>query len=63
MADLADSWAQVAAHVEKQRYHGLAEVDQQRVALATEILRMEMQEIEGDLEGQFQQVAGTSIPG
>ncbi|MCA9056937.1 MAG: hypothetical protein KDA85_00500, partial [Planctomycetaceae bacterium] len=63
VADMADAWAQIAAALESKRYSGLAEMDQQAVAVATELLRMEMQGIEEDLEGQFQQVAETDLPG
>ena len=63
IADQADAWAQLAGQLENRRYAGLAEVDQQSVALLTELLRIEMLGIEDELENQFQQTAGSELPG
>ncbi len=53
LADQADTWAETATSIERKRYSGLAHVDQQQITIATEILRMEMLNIEADLAGQF----------
>lgn len=63
VADLADAWAETARQLQRKQYAGLAEIDQQQVAVATELLRVEMLRTEEELEGQFQQVADADIPG
>lgn len=63
VADLADAWAQLAGQLQAGRYAGLAEVDQQSVALLTELLRIEMLGMEDELNAQFQQTAGSNLPG
>lgn len=63
VADQADAWSQFAGQLESGRYAGLAEVDQQAVALLTELLRIEMLGMEDELNGQFQQTADTNLPG
>lgn len=63
VADQADAWAQLAGQLEKRRYAGLAEVDQQSVALLTELLRIEMLGMEDELDDQFQQTADSDLPG
>lgn len=63
VADLADAWAQLAGQLQASRYAGLTEVDQQSVALLTELLRIEMLGMEDELNAQFQQTAGSSLPG
>ncbi|HUQ71591.1 MAG TPA: hypothetical protein VM165_18830 [Planctomycetaceae bacterium] len=62
VADQADAWMQIAGHVHSRRYHGMAEVDQHRLAIATELLRVDMQGMEAELEGQFQRLAERSVP-
>lgn len=62
VADQADLWRQTAEHVHGKRYHGLTEVDQHRIAVATELLRVDMLGIETELSAQFQQLAEKSIP-
>ena len=53
LADRADAWSETAAAIEQKRYSGLANMDQEQIAIATEVLRMEMLNIEADLAGQF----------
>lgn len=53
LADQADAWAEAAGFLETHNYHGLAQVDQQQNAIATELLRVEMLNIETELEDQF----------
>ncbi|NQV24197.1 MAG: hypothetical protein HQ518_07490, partial [Rhodopirellula sp.] len=63
VADQADAWAQLAGQLQRHRYAGLAEVDQQVVALLTELLRIDMLGMEDDLNNQFQQTAESDLPG
>ncbi len=63
IADQADAWAQLAGQLQDRHYAGLAEVDQQSVALLTELLRIDMLGMEEELDGQFQQTAGSGVPG
>ena len=53
LADQADLWSETAGAVEKKRYSGLANMDQAQISIATELLRMEMLNIEADLAGEF----------
>ncbi len=62
VADQADTWLEVTEHAQHRRYQGLAEVDQHRLAISTELLRVDMLGIDADLENQFQQIAKTSVP-
>jgi hypothetical protein len=62
VADQAVAWATVARHLEAKRYAGLAEVDQQKLSITAELLRVEMLEIEQDLDGQFQQQTESGLP-
>ncbi|MEK6258646.1 MAG: hypothetical protein AABP62_08500 [Planctomycetota bacterium] len=62
VADQADLWRQTAEHVHEKRYHGFTEVDQHRIAIATELLRVDLLGIETELSAQFQQLAEKSIP-
>ena len=52
----------MADHIHHQRYHGLAEVDQHRVGIATELLRVDLLGIETELSAQFQQLAQKPVP-
>ena len=63
VADQANAWLRLARDIEEQRYSGLAEVDQKQIALSTELLRVEMLDMEGELEGEFQQQLETAVPG
>jgi hypothetical protein len=62
VADQAESWRQTVEHRHEKRYQGFIEVDQHRIAIATELLQVEFQGIENELAVQFQQLAEKSIP-
>ena len=62
VADQAVAWAAIARNLERKHYAGLAEVDQQKLSIATELLRVEMLAIEQDLDGQFQQQTESGLP-
>lgn len=62
VADQADLWKQTVEHGHGLRYHGFIEVDQHRIAIATELLRVDLLGIEAELGAQFQQLAERSIP-
>ena len=53
LADQADAWSETAAAIEKKSYSGLANMDLEQISIATELLRMEMLNIEADLAGEF----------
>ncbi len=52
-ADQADTWAVTAHAIEEQKYSTLASLDQHQIAIATELLRTEMQDIDADLAEEF----------
>lgn len=62
VADQAAAWASVARFLQEKKYAGLAEVDQDKLSIATELLRVEMLGVEDDLEAQFQQQTETGVP-
>jgi hypothetical protein len=62
VADQAVAWAAVAGDLEAKHYAGLAEVDQQKLSIATELLRVEMLGIQQDLDAQFQQQTESGAP-
>lgn len=53
VAELAIAWVELASHVKHERFHGLAAVDQQKLAVDTDRLRVDMDRIENDLAGLF----------
>ncbi len=55
LADQAHVWAETAIAIEQKSYAELAHMDQHQLTIATELLRMEMLNIEADLTGQFNQ--------
>ncbi|MCA8997967.1 MAG: hypothetical protein KDA80_13305 [Planctomycetaceae bacterium] len=63
VSDQAENWLQVARGILQDQYATLGRVDQWQVNVATELLRLEMQGMEGELGGQFQQQAETDLPG
>ena len=52
-ADIAETWAVTAQAVERQLFPQLVSLDQHQLAIATELLRTEMLNIDADLAGQF----------
>ncbi|MEO8494458.1 MAG: hypothetical protein ABI614_05280, partial [Planctomycetota bacterium] len=54
VAEQALAWLEVADHIRYERFHGLAAIDQQRLAVDTDRLRIQMETIETDLTGLFQ---------
>ena len=63
IADTADEWSQLVRNLLDQRYTGLAEIDEQKLGIETELLRIDMLAIEDQLEAQFQQQAEADVPG
>ncbi len=53
LAERVIAWAETAAHIQNKRFDKLVLVDQRRLAARTEQLRLAMQDIDGDLNGQF----------
>lgn len=62
VTDQAVRWQKVIAAYLQSRYPALAELDQQQLALTTELLRVEMLDIPTDLQNEFNRQAATSIP-
>jgi hypothetical protein len=47
------NWTEIAAHLQEKQFSGLAKVDQQRLAFQTELLRIDMDNIDQQLTTQF----------
>ena len=62
VADQAGLWSQTAEFIHARQFHRMAEVDQHRLTISTELLRMDMLGIETELSAQFQQLAEKSVP-
>jgi hypothetical protein len=62
VADQAVGWRSVAQHLEQKHYAGLAEVEQQGIAIATELLRVELLGVQEDLDAEFRQQAESTAP-
>ncbi len=62
VADQAVGWRSVAQHLELEHYAGLAEVEQQGIAIATELLRVELLGVQEDLDAEFRQQAESAAP-
>lgn len=63
LADQADAWLHAAVSIEERKFHRLALVDQQRVAIDTELLRVGLLSIEDDLEQEFLRVQQNAVDG
>lgn len=55
VSDKANDWNQALRHIRGERYPLLAERDQRRLGIATELLRVSLLSMESDLERQFRQ--------
>ncbi|KAA5539023.1 hypothetical protein FYK55_25680 [Roseiconus nitratireducens] len=63
VANLADAWSELCNSLVAGNYAGVVHTEQLRLAVATQLLRVEMLEMESELEGQFQRLAESSVPG
>ncbi|HSG73166.1 MAG TPA: hypothetical protein VLA12_22315, partial [Planctomycetaceae bacterium] len=64
VSDKANDWNQALRNIRGERYPLLAERDQRRLGIATELLRVSLLSMESDLEGQFQQAdEDATLPG
>lgn len=63
VADQAEAWVIFVGNLVERSYDSIVSVEQQRMAVASELLRSEMLGIEADLEGQFQRQTPTAVPG
>lgn len=63
VADQANLWANLSSSIATSAYHHLLESEQHRLAISTQLLRVEMLDMEVDLNAQFQQVVDTDLPG
>ncbi|MBI1344877.1 hypothetical protein GC163_01160 [bacterium] len=62
VSDQAVRWSQVVDAYQRQQYAGLAKLDQQQLALTTELLRGDMLDIPTDLANEFAQRPGATVP-
>jgi hypothetical protein len=53
LAERIGGWTEIAGYLPARRYDGLAKIDQQQLALRTELLRTEMNGIDEQLNNQF----------
>jgi hypothetical protein len=60
VTDRANDWSQTLQHILKQEYPPIASGDQQRLGIATELLRVSLLSMEDELQGQFQRAAGNT---
>ncbi|WP_442505333.1 hypothetical protein SH528x_004118 [Novipirellula sp. SH528] len=62
VADQADAWAILSQSLAEQSYSGIVKTEQQRIAVETQLLRVEMLDMKTELEGQFQRLTESPIP-
>ena len=62
VADQADAWASLSQSVADHAYWSIVKTEQQRIAVSTQVLRVEMLDMKSDLDGQFQQLTESPIP-
>lgn len=58
----ADAWLSLNESITANDYAGIVRTEQYRLAVDTQILRVEMLDMKDDLEGQFRQLAESSLP-
>ncbi|MCA9137892.1 MAG: hypothetical protein KDB00_14070 [Planctomycetales bacterium] len=63
VADQANVWAALRDSIAGDSYAGLLETEQHRLSIATQVLRVEMLEMETDLAAQFQRLVDSDLPG
>lgn len=63
VADQANLWANLSRSIATSAYHHLLESEQHRLAISTQLLRVNMLDMEVDLNAQFQQFLDTDLPG
>ncbi|MEZ6125245.1 MAG: hypothetical protein R3C49_19020 [Planctomycetaceae bacterium] len=61
LADHADAWSESAAAIQAHRFHRMAHVDQQQTTIVTELLRVDLLDVETDLQPSFG-AAESSLP-
>ena len=63
VADQANLWANLSNSIAASSYPSLVESEQHRLAIATQLLRVNMLEMEDDLIEQFQRLIDSDLPG
>ncbi len=63
VADQADAWSILSESLVSGDFSGLVRTEQYRLAVTTQFLRVEMLDMENDLDGQFRQLTDSSVPG
>ncbi|GAA5509558.1 hypothetical protein [Novipirellula caenicola] len=62
VADQADAWAILSQSLAEQSFSRIVKTEQHRIAVETQMLRVEMLDMKTELDGQFQQFAESSVP-
>ncbi|WP_372716505.1 hypothetical protein [Novipirellula sp.] len=62
VADQADAWAILSQGLAEQSYSRIVKTEQHRIAVETQVLRVEMLDMKTELDGQFQQFAESPVP-
>lgn len=63
VADQANLWANLSSSIAASSYPSLVESEQHRLAIATQLLRVNMLDMENDLVAQFRRLLDTDLPG
>ncbi|MGV3486175.1 MAG: hypothetical protein ACO1RT_17285 [Planctomycetaceae bacterium] len=63
VADQANLWANLSSSIARRSYPSVVESEQHRLAISTQLLRVNMLEMESDLVTQFQQLIDSDLPG
>ena len=58
----ADAWVILSQSLSQQAYHGIVRTEQQRLAVDTQLLRVEMLGMRDELNAEFQQLLGEPLP-
>ncbi|WP_443217458.1 hypothetical protein [Rhodopirellula sp. P2] len=63
VADQADVWTDLHRNIKSNNYGGLVQTEQYRIAISTQLLRVEMLNMEPDLTAQFRRTVNSDLPG
>ncbi|WP_339886625.1 hypothetical protein [Rhodopirellula europaea] len=63
VADQADVWADLHRNIQSNNYGGLVQTEQYRLAISTQLLRVEMLDMEPNLTAEFLRTVGSDLPG
>nr|WP_236623949.1 hypothetical protein [Rhodopirellula baltica] len=63
VADQTDVWADLHRNIQNNDYGGLVQTEQYRLAVSTQLLRVEMLDMEPNLTAEFLRTVNTDLPG